>query len=52
MPDFSIGRIIREPLFHFFMLGLGIFVLYGWTNPNGPNGDGSARIVISTKDVD
>lgn len=52
MPDFSIGRILREPLFHFFMLGLGIFALYSWTNPNGRNGDGGARIVIGTQDVD
>lgn len=27
-------RILREPLFHFFILGAVLFVLYGWLNGN------------------
>lgn len=52
MPDISIGRILREPLFHFFLLGLGIFAIYGSLTPNGQNGGDGARIVIDTQDVD
>lgn len=52
MPDFSIRRIIGEPLFHFFLLGLGIFVVYGALNPDASNGDDPAQIVFDTQDVD
>ena len=52
MPDISIGRILREPLFHFFLLGLGIFAIYDTGAPNGQNSGGGAQIVIDTQDVD
>ena len=52
MPDISIGRILREPLFHFFLLGLGIFAIYDTGAPNGQNRGNGAQIVIDTQDVD
>ena len=52
MPDISIGRILREPLFHFFLLGLGIFAIYGSLTPNGQNDGDGTQIVIDTQDVD
>ena len=52
MPDISIGRILREPLFHFFLLGLGIFAIYGSLIPNGQNDGDGTQIVIDTQDVD
>lgn len=51
MPNFSIRRILREPLFHFFLLGLGIFVLYASMNPSDPNASADERIVIDTQDI-
>ena len=52
MPDISIGRILREPLFHFFLLGLGVFAIYDTGAPNGQNGGDGAQIVIDRQDVD
>lgn len=52
MPNFSIRRILREPLFHFFLLGVGIFALYGSVNPDKLTGVASERIVIDTQDID
>lgn len=52
MPDISIRRILREPLFHFFLLGLGIFGIYGSLTPNEPNSGDGGRIIIDTQDVD
>jgi parvulin-like peptidyl-prolyl isomerase len=52
MPELSIGRILRDPLFHFFLFGLGIFAIYGSLTPEAQNGGGGALIVIDTQDVD
>ena len=27
-----LGRLLREPLFHFLLLGMLLFALYGWIN--------------------
>lgn len=43
---------MREPLFHFFLLGLGIFAIYGSLTPNIKNDSDSAQIVIDTKDIE
>lgn len=51
MPRFFTARILREPLFHFLMLGLGIFVFYGSMNPGGSTGGARERIVIDIQDV-
>ena len=42
-------RILREPLFHFFLLGLAIFGWFSLKNPDTPVAEGV--IVIDDKDV-
>ncbi|SDJ55882.1 peptidyl-prolyl cis-trans isomerase [Aliiruegeria lutimaris] len=44
-------RFLREPLFHFFLLGVAIFGWFFWLNPADPNGSDSNRIVIDSQDI-
>ncbi|NDR55410.1 peptidyl-prolyl cis-trans isomerase [Aliiruegeria sabulilitoris] len=44
-------RILREPLFHFFLLGLLLFGWFFWLNPADPNDAASDRIVIDVQDI-
>jgi hypothetical protein len=45
----SLRRIVREPLLHFFLIGLALFIYYGLVAPDG----GSERsIVVSRAQVD
>lgn len=44
-----IGRLLREPLLHFLLIGLALFVAYGRFGPAG--GDGG-RIVVTRATVD
>jgi parvulin-like peptidyl-prolyl isomerase len=44
-------RLFREPLFHFFLLGLAIFSWFVWLNPPDPDAAESNRIVIDERDV-
>lgn len=37
--------VLREPLLHFLLLGLGLFLLHSWVAP--PGSDGGERIVIT-----
>lgn len=46
---FSIRALLREPLLHFLLIGLALFLLYGGTSPG--NSD-SRRIVVSQSQVD
>ena len=45
----SIRTILREPLLHFLLIGIGLFVLYGQVSPGD---SGSKRIVVSQARVD
>jgi len=40
-----IRRVLREPLLHFLLLGLGLFLVHGWLVPGG--GGPGERIVIT-----
>jgi hypothetical protein len=42
--------LLREPLLHFLLLGLGLFLLHGWIG-GSPSGDGE-RIVITSGRVE
>ncbi len=40
-------KFLKEPLLHFMLIGAGLFVLYGWVNPEAnPDGD-REKIVIT-----
>jgi hypothetical protein len=41
----ALRRVLREPLLHFFILGVALFAAYGWLNRNGF--DGPNEIVVS-----
>lgn len=45
----GLARWLREPLLHFALIGLLLFVVYGWLNPSGKSGE---RIVVSQTVVD
>ncbi len=40
-------RILKEPLLHFFLLGVGLFVVYGLANDSEPADSGNTIIVSS-----
>ncbi len=42
------GRIIKEPLLHFLLMGVGLFALYQAVNPGGDSVD--ARNIVVTRD--
>jgi len=42
-------RLLREPLLHFFVLGVALFALYGWLNVGGPGA--ANEIVVSRGQV-
>lgn len=44
-----IRRLLREPLLHFALIGLLLFVVYGWLNPADKAGE---RIVVTQAIVD
>jgi len=45
----SVRSILREPLLHFLLIGLGLFILYGQVSPGDSD---SRRIVVSQSLVD
>lgn len=45
-------RILREPLFHFAVLGLGIFAWFAWLNPADPTAATGDSIVFDAADVE
>ncbi|WP_165354667.1 peptidyl-prolyl cis-trans isomerase [Tropicimonas sp. IMCC6043] len=45
-------RLFREPLFHFFLLGLAIFGWYAWINPTEPSAGDAGTIVLDTSDAE
>ncbi|MGL4542188.1 MAG: peptidyl-prolyl cis-trans isomerase [Polymorphobacter sp.] len=45
----TLGKLLREPLFHFLLLGLGLFLLYGQVSPGDAE---SKRITVSQARVD
>ncbi|PRY22585.1 parvulin-like peptidyl-prolyl cis-trans isomerase protein [Aliiruegeria haliotis] len=45
-------RLLKEPLFHFLLLGLAIFGWYAWLNPPDPEADTDGQIVIDAQDVE
>ena len=49
MRKLNIGALLREPLLHFLLIGLALFVLYGRVSPGDSD---SRRIVISPSHVD
>src|SRR4249919_242618 len=40
-----VRRVLREPLLHFLLLGLGLFLVHGWIG--GPANGEDANIVIT-----
>jgi hypothetical protein len=44
-------RLLREPLFHFLLLGALLFAVYRSYSPDGEGGAGSTRIVLSLDDL-
>jgi len=52
-----VGKVFREPLVHFLLIGAGLFLLFGWRGgpaslPGGQAGPQSAKIVVTQGDVD
>ena len=45
----SISKLLREPMLHFFVLGAGIFFLYGYT---GDGGSAPDEILVNAGQVD
>ncbi|MDV7145459.1 peptidylprolyl isomerase [Tropicimonas sp. TH_r6] len=45
-------KIIREPLFHFFLLGLAIFGWFLWLNPSEPEPVAGNRITVDAGDAE
>lgn len=45
------GRLIREPLVHFLLIGAAFFGLYGLTRPSAPVGGPDRVIVVTDDDV-
>lgn len=41
-------KLLRDPLLHFLLIGVGLFVVYGWLHPGA---DARARIVVSEAQV-
>ena len=51
------GKFFREPLFHFLLIGAGLFLLFGWRGgpaslPAGQTGPPSAKIIVTQDDMD
>ena len=51
------GKIFREPLIHFLVIGAGLFLLFGWRGgpsslPAGQTGPPSAKIIVTQDDID
>jgi hypothetical protein len=46
----TLGRILREPLLHFFVLGAGLFALFAWLR--GPLADSPERIHVDAARVE
>ena len=42
----------KEPLFHFFLIGLAIFGWFTFLNPTAPNGPDDTQIIIDDVDID
>jgi len=52
-----VGKIFREPLIHFLVIGAGLFLLFGWRGgpsslPAGQTGPPSAKIIVTQDDID
>jgi len=52
-----VGKLLREPLVHFLLIGAGLFLLFGWRGgpaapPAGQSGPQSAKIVVTQGDID
>jgi hypothetical protein len=52
-----LGKLFREPLVHFLLIGAGLFLLFGWRGgpaslPAGQSGPQSAKIVVNPGDID
>ena len=45
----QIGQVLREPLLHFLLLGLGLFAYFGSV---APDDDGKRRVVVTQAEVD
>ena len=44
-------RILKEPLFHFLLLGAGLFIAYGWMSKPGKN-NAPGKIVVTVGHVE
>jgi hypothetical protein len=49
-------KFLKEPLFHFLLIGMALFLIYGWKNnfafvPGGAAGTPTAQITVTPDDV-
>lgn len=44
-------RLLREPLFHFLVLGVAVFAFFYWQNPPAAEAQEEARIVVDVQDA-
>ncbi|WP_170482178.1 peptidylprolyl isomerase [Ruegeria arenilitoris] len=45
-------RVIKEPLFHFILIGIAIFGWFNWVSPQSEGDDKGEKIAINEVDVD
>ncbi|WP_170604413.1 peptidylprolyl isomerase [Ruegeria arenilitoris] len=45
-------RVIKEPLFHFILIGIAIFGWFNWVSPQSEGDDNGEKIAINEVDVD
>ncbi|MGH6898853.1 MAG: peptidyl-prolyl cis-trans isomerase [Geminicoccaceae bacterium] len=50
-PGWPIGRLLREPLVHFVVVGVVLFGAYGVLQPNPQSDEGTQRIEITMDDL-
>ena len=50
-PPLFVKRWLREPLVHFLLIGLGLFVIYGALHPGPGQGGSLNRIVLTEDDI-
>ncbi|MBW4935261.1 peptidyl-prolyl cis-trans isomerase [Marinobacter sp. F4206] len=50
MSDLSIKQLLREPFFHFLLIGVALFGLYGWLN-DAPEDPLTQSLVVTERDV-
>jgi hypothetical protein len=47
----QVTRWVREPLFHFLLMGAALFAIYYWLNPTAENSDTARKIELTSDDL-